>query len=71
MRLPWGTPPELPEHIFLDWSLSKVIQTITISPYADEAYEKRVKEEITSIDASLLERVELSVLSERRYAPHF
>jgi len=66
-----GTPPELPEHIFLDWSLSRVIQTITISPYADEAYEKRVKEEITSIDPSLLERVELSVLSERRYAPHF
>jgi hypothetical protein len=66
-----GTPPELPEHIFLDWSLSKVIQTITISPYADEAYEKRVKEEITSIDSSLLERAELSVLSERRYAPHF
>lgn len=65
------TPPELREHIFLDWSLSQVIQTITISPYADEAYEKRVKEEITLIDASLLERVELSVLSDRRYAPQF
>jgi hypothetical protein len=65
------TPPELPEHIFLDWSPSKVIQRITISPYADEAYEKSVKEEITSIDPSLLDRVELSVLSERRYAPHF
>ena len=64
-------PPELPEYIFLDWSLPKVIQTITISPYADEAYEKRVKDEITSIDPSLLERVELSVLSERRYAPNF
>ena len=66
-----GTPPELPEHIFLDWSPSKVIKRITISPYADEAYETRVKEEIASIDPSLLDRVELSVLSERRYAPLF
>lgn len=66
-----GTPLELPEYIFLDWSLSEAIQTITISPYADEAYEKKVREEIRSVDSSLLERVELSVLSERRYAPNF
>ena len=64
-------PPELPEHIFLDWSPSEVIHRITISPYADEGYENRVKEEITSINPLLLARVELSVLSERRYAPHF
>jgi hypothetical protein len=66
-----ATPPELPEHIFLDWSPAAVIERITISPYADESYEKRVKEEITLIDPLLLDRVELSVLSERRYAPHF
>ncbi|MFO0699905.1 MAG: hypothetical protein U0236_11800 [Nitrospira sp.] len=66
-----GTALELPEHIFLDWSLSESIQTITISPYADEAYEKKVREEIRLVDSSLLERVELSVLSERRYAPNF
>ena len=66
-----ATPPELPEHIFIDWLPAIVIERITISPYADEGYEKRVKDQIESIDPSLVERVELSVLSERRYAPQF
>jgi len=66
-----ATPPELPEHIFLDWSPAVVIERITVSPYADEAYEKRVRDEIESIDSSLVDRLELSVLSERRYAPQF
>jgi hypothetical protein len=64
-------PPELPEHVFLDWSPAMVIERITISPYADDAYEKRVRDEIESIDPSLIDRLELSVLSERRYAPQF
>jgi hypothetical protein len=64
-------PPELPEHIFLDWSPSDVIDKITISPYATREYETSVKDAIASIDLSLREKVELSVLSERRYNPYF
>jgi hypothetical protein len=66
-----ATPPELPEHIFLDWSPAAVIERITISPYADESYERRARDAIASIDPSLVDRLELSVLSERRYAPQF
>jgi hypothetical protein len=65
------TPPDLPAHIFLDWSPVSVIEKITISPYGDEAYETRVRDAIEAIDPSLLDSVELSVLSERRYAPQF
>jgi hypothetical protein len=65
------TPPDLPEHIFLDWSPVSVIEKITISPYGDEAYETRVRDAIEAIAPSLLDTVELSVLSERRYAPQF
>jgi hypothetical protein len=63
--------PELLEHIFLDWSPSEVIERITIRPYADEAYEARTRNTIASIDPSIIDRLELSVLSERRYPPQF
>ena len=66
-----ATLPELPEHVFLEWSPAAVIEKITISPYADESYEKKVRDAIASIDASIVDRLELSVLSERRYAPQF
>ena len=66
-----ATPPALPNHIFLDWSPAAVIERITISPYADDSYETRARDAIASIDPSLVDRLELSVLSERRYAPQF
>jgi hypothetical protein len=66
-----ATPPELPEHIFLDWSPATVIEKITISPYADELFEKRARDAVASIDPSIVDRLELSVLSERRYGPQF
>jgi len=66
-----ATPPELPEHIFLDWSPAEVIERITISPYADESYEKKARAAIALIDPSLVDRLELSVLSELRYTPQF
>ena len=66
-----STPPELPEHIFLDWLPTTVIEKITISPYADEAYETRARNTIASIASYLVDRLELSVLSERRYPPQF
>ena len=66
-----ATPPELPEHIFLDWPIADVIDGITISPYADEHYEKNVRDALAAIDPSIADILELSVLSERRYAPQF
>jgi len=36
-----------------------------------DGYKKRVTDAIESIDPSLVDRLELSVLSERRYAPQF
>lgn len=68
-----GSPPplEAPEHVFLDWSATAVIESILISPYSDKAYEGRVRDEIASIDPGLMDTIELSVLCERRYAPQF
>jgi hypothetical protein len=65
------TPPELAVHVFLEWSPAPVIERITISPYADERYDMRVRDAIATIDSSIAERIELSVLSERRYAAQF
>lgn len=66
-----AAPPELPEHIFLDWCPAAIVEKITISPYAHGSYEKKVREAIASIDAAIVDRLELSVLSERRYSPNF
>jgi hypothetical protein len=62
---------ELPEHIYLDWVLSDVIEEIIVSPYADVNYEDLVRHAINTTDASLAGRVALSVLHERRYPPGF
>lgn len=64
-----ASPDELPKYIFLYWSLLKAIDSITVSPYASEAYESKARDAITTIDPKLA--VELSVLSERRYAANF
>jgi hypothetical protein len=68
--LPDPTRPvtELKEHLYLDWPAANVIEEIVLSPYSDQAYENLVK---TFIEPRLPGRVTLSVLSERRYAPHF
>jgi hypothetical protein len=62
-------PDELPTYRFIDWSLTSAIDSITLSPYASEAYESRARDAIAAIDPKLV--VELSVLSERRYAANF
>jgi hypothetical protein len=62
---------ELPEHIYVDWVLSDVIDQIFISPYADENYEDLVRHAIGSKDQNLADRVVLSVLHERRYPAGF
>ena len=64
-------PSELQEYILLERSPSTAIDRITISPYATSEYEATAREAIASIDPPLLEKVELSILSERRYPPQF
>jgi hypothetical protein len=66
-----ATLPELDPHIYLDWSITDTIEKIIVSPYADIAYEENLREQIVAIDPTLLSRVELSVLHERRYNPYF
>ena len=62
-------PPDLPEYRYLDWSPTNCVEAITISPYASEAYESAARSAIEVLDPKV--SVELSVLSERRYAPQF
>jgi hypothetical protein len=61
----------LPEHVFVDWVLSDVIDEINVSPYANVNYEDLVRHAIKAKDPNLADRVVLSVLHERRYPPGF
>jgi hypothetical protein len=63
--------PELPEHIYLNWVLTDVIDKIIISPYADNNYEELVHLAINAADPSLAARVELSELHERCHPARF
>jgi hypothetical protein len=62
---------ELPDHIYVDWVLSDVIDEIVVSPYAGENYEASVREAIKTTDPNLADRVTLSVLNERRNPAYF
>jgi hypothetical protein len=65
-------PDELPVHTYLnDWKALEVADAITVSPYATDEYEQKVRATVTAINAEAVGRIELSVLSERRYAAHF
>jgi hypothetical protein len=64
-------PAELPEHIFLDWHPLAIAEAIVVSPYASEGYEQRVRSAVSMIDPAAIGLVELSILSERRYAANF
>jgi hypothetical protein len=63
--------PELPEHLCLDWVFRDAVEKIVISPYGDEDYERLVRETIKARDPDLADRVELSVLNERRTPAYF
>ncbi len=65
------TTAELPAQLFLDWPAADSIVEIVLSPYAEESFEQRARAAIEAVDASLRDRVNLSVLSPRRYAPGF
>jgi hypothetical protein len=66
-----GSVPELPDHIYLNWVLSDVIDKIIVSPYADVNYQDLVRHALSATDPNLADRVLLSELHERRYAPNF
>jgi hypothetical protein len=62
---------ELPIHLFKEWPAADAITEIVLSPYADEPFEQRARAAIEAADPSLRDRVVLSVLNPRRYAPGF
>ena len=64
-------PTDLPAHVFLNWPAATVVDKVLISPYADRAYEDRVRDQVTSVEPTLADKIALSVLSERRYGPQF
>jgi len=64
-------PPDLANHLSLDWSLTDTIEEIAISPYADDAYECEVRRRVVARSRSLESLIGLSVLSERRYPANF
>jgi hypothetical protein len=66
-----ATTVELPEHLFVGWPAADVITDIVLSPYAEEHFEHQARAAIEAADASLRDRVILSVLNPRRYAPGF
>jgi hypothetical protein len=65
------TAAKLPEHLYLKWPAADTIAEIVLSPYAEESFEQRARAAIEAVDASLRDRVILSVLNPRRYAPGF
>jgi hypothetical protein len=64
-------PPDLAKHIWLPWDALTVAEAITVSPYATEDYERRVRDTVAAIDPAAAALIELSVLSERRYQAYF
>jgi hypothetical protein len=66
------TVPELDKYWVLNnWPAADVIMQIVLSPYAEEDFEQGELAAIQAADASLRDRVILSVLNPRRYAPGF
>ncbi len=62
---------ELDEYLPLSWPAADVIEHIVLSPYAEGPFEERARAVIEAADPSLRNRVILSVLNPRRYAPGF
>jgi hypothetical protein len=71
MSKPPPTTAELPEHLYLDWQAADTIVEIVLSPDAEESFEQAARAGIEAVDASLRDRVILSVLNPRRYPPGF
>jgi hypothetical protein len=66
------TEAKLPcKYLFMNWPAAETIMQIVLSPYAEEPFEQRARAAIEAVDASLRDRVILSVLNPRRYAPGF
>ena len=66
-----AAPTELAKYVYLDWSLREATEAIVVSPYADAAFEDKARALIGDLDPLTAERIELSVLSERRHGVNF
>jgi hypothetical protein len=67
-----STVVDLPVYDYLkDWSVVDTIEEILISPYADPAFDERVRQEIRATEPALVGRLNLSVLHERRNPAYF
>jgi len=64
-------PPALEPYFFLNWATHNAVDAIVISPYASDTYEQEARSAIASVDRAFHSLIELSELSERRYAPNF
>lgn len=61
-------PVMLDTYRFIGFDLAAIVDEIIISPYATDVYEEEVRHAISSFDASVGDLVQLSELSEKRYA---
>ena len=62
---------ELQKYVSLEWALSEALDGITVSPFASEAYEFIARTALLAVDPKAASMLELSELSQRRYAPLF
>jgi hypothetical protein len=62
---------DLEPHIYLPWHLMDAVDEIQISPYADEEFEKRVREELSAAAPCLADRITLSMMNPRRNPAYF
>jgi hypothetical protein len=62
--VPKPVPPDLPRYFPVDWRPQDALEHITISPYADEAYETTARDVLiwAAGSASFGDKIELSIL---------
>lgn len=60
-----------PLYLHFGGAIRAMVDRLVVSPYADRVYEERVRDEVAAVDRGLANKVQLSVLSERQYAPSF
>lgn len=61
-------PAMLENHRFIEFDLATTVDEFVISPYATDVYEEEVRHAISLFDAIMGDLVQLSELSEKRYA---
>jgi hypothetical protein len=71
--VPKPVPPDLPRYFPVDWCPQDALEHVTISPYADEAYETTARDALiwAAGSASFGDKIELSILHPHRHRPKF